>query len=304
MPEIRYIVEPEFDGTRLDVYLSLVGSHSRSTAARLITDNNVRAGGAVARKNHRVTRGEEILLTEPEPVPPEALPEDIPLDIVFEDRDIIVINKPSGICVHPSPGHETGTLVNALLAHCEGELSGIGGVRRPGIVHRLDKDTSGLMVAAKNDMAHTTLAEALKKRDISRIYEALARGNLKEDQFTVNAPIGRHKLDRKRQAIVPDGREAVTHFEVIGRYTGYCHLRCELETGRTHQIRVHLSSIGHPVAGDIVYGGKKSELGLDNQCLHAKRLSFTHPRTGEGLSFETELPESFNNALTILNKLD
>jgi 23S rRNA pseudouridine1911/1915/1917 synthase len=295
--------------SRIDVYLASSGPLSRSAIERLIVQDRVTVNGAVAKKKHRVSPGEVIVVDEPDPVPAEALPEDIPLDVIYEDADLLVICKPRGLVVHPAPGHESGTLVNALLAHCGDSLSGIGGVKRPGIVHRLDKDTSGLMVAAKCDMAHTVLSAAMKKREVTRVYEAIACGNIRMEEFSVNAPTGRHPVDRKRQAVLPNGREAITHVNVLARYNCplstvhcqlYTHLECRLETGRTHQIRVHMAHIGHPLAGDVRYGGKPGELGLDAQCLHAKELAFCHPRTGERMHFFSPLPEYFSKTLAML----
>ena len=284
-------------GSRIGVYLASAGPLSRSAVERLIVQNRVAVNGVTAQKKHRVSPGEVIVVDEPDPVPAEALPEEIPLAVVYEDDDLLVIDKPRGLVVHPAPGHEGGTLVNALLAHCGQSLSGVGGVKRPGIVHRLDKDTSGLMVAAKCDMAHTALSAALKKREVTRVYEALARGNIRQETFSIGAPLGRHPVDRKKQAVRPDGREAVTHVRVLARYEGYTRVECQLETGRTHQIRVHLAHIGHPLAGDARYGGKAGELGLETQCLHAKNLSFSHPRTGERMDFFSALPDYFSVAL-------
>ena len=222
--------------------------------------------------------------------------------MVYEDDDVIVVNKPKGLVVHPAPGHAGGTLVNALLHHCGDSLSGIGGEKRPGIVHRIDKDTSGLLIAAKNDMAHTRLSAQLKDHTLARTYECIVCGNVRQDVGTIDAPIGRSPADRKKMAIVTGGRPAVTHFEVIARYPGYTHLRCRLETGRTHQIRVHLSWQNHPILGDTVYGHKKAELGMDSQCLHAKELTFLHPRTGERVTVSCELPDYFRSVLEKLKK--
>ncbi len=282
---------------RIDIFLARTGPLSRSAAERLIVQNRVTVNGLVARKSHRVSPGEVITVDEPDPLPPEALPENIPLEIVYEDADLLVINKPRGLAVHPSPGHERGTLVNGLLAYCGESLSGVGGVKRPGIVHRLDKDTSGLMVVAKNDSTHVALSASLKKHEVLRVYEALARGMIKQETFTVNAPLGRHPIDRKRQAVRPDGREAVTHVRVLARYQGYTHVECRLETGRTHQIRVHMAHMGHPLAGDTRYGGKTGELGLDSQCLYARELAFAHPRTGKNLRFFVQMPSFFALAI-------
>ena len=229
----------------------------------------------------------------PDPEPAEVRPEDIPLDVVYEDGDVIVVNKPRGLVVHPAPGHPNGTLVNALLHHCGSSLSGVGGVLRPGIVHRIDRDTSGLIIAAKNDFAHQKLASQLQDHTLARTYECIVVGNLKEESGTVDAPIGRCPSDRKKQAVVPDGRRAVTHWEVIARYPGFTHVRCHLETGRTHQIRVHMAYLGHPILGDTVYGSKKPVPGLQGQCLHAVGLRFIHPRTGKPVELFCPLPEEF-----------
>ena len=242
-------------------------------------------------------------MTLPEPEEPEARPQNIPLDVVYEDQDVIVVNKPTGMVVHPAPGHPDGTLVNALLYHCGESLSGVGGQKRPGIVHRIDRDTSGLIIAAKNDAAHLALAAQLADHTLARTYECLAVGNFREDSGTVDAPIGRHPVDRKRMAVVRQGgREAVTHWEVIARYPGVTHLRCRLETGRTHQIRVHLAYIGHPILGDTVYGAKKPVAGLTGQCLHAVGLRFIHPRTGEPVELTCPLPEEFVRMLEKLRR--
>ena len=272
----------ESAGTRLDAFLAAqLPSLTRSAAARLIEGGFVTVDGRPAGKSVRLVGGETVSVTLPEAEEPEARPEDIPLDVVYEDGDVIVVNKPVGVVVHPAPGHPDGTLVNALLHHCAGSLSGIGGQMRPGIVHRIDRDTSGLIIAAKNDAAHAFLAAQLADHTLARTYECLAVGNFKEDSGTVDASIGRHRTDRKKMAVVPDGRRAVTHWEVIARYRGVTHLRCRLETGRTHQIRVHLAYIGHPILGDTVYGAKKPVPGLTGQCLHATALEFIHPTTGK-----------------------
>ena len=241
-------------------------------------------------------------MTLPEPEPVEAVPQDIPLDVVYEDADVIVVNKPSGMVVHPAPGHPDGTLVNALLYHCAGTLSGVGGTLRPGIVHRIDRDTSGLIIAAKNDAAHQYLSAQLADHTLARTYECIVVGALREDRGTVDAPIARHPTDRKRMAVVAGGREAVTHWEVIARYPGYTHVRCRLETGRTHQIRVHMAYIGHPILGDTVYGAKKEVAGLTGQCLHAVGLRFLHPRTHEVVELFCPLPEEFTRMLQKIRK--
>ena len=277
---------------------------TRSAAQRLLEEGRVTLGGAPVKKNRRTEPGEVYAAELPEPELPEPAPQEIALDIVYEDEDVVVVNKPRGMVVHPAPGHPDGTLVNALLWHCGESLSGVGGQRRPGIVHRIDKDTSGLIIAAKNDFAHLALSAQLADRSLSRVYEAVARGEFREDAGTVDAPIGRHPTERKRMAVTERGsRPAVTHWEVLARYRGWTHIRCRLETGRTHQIRVHMAYIGHPLLGDMVYGAKKPERGLEGQCLHARELKFTHPRTGERLHLTTELPEYFRRVLSSLPPL-
>ena len=291
----------ESAGARLDAFLAArLPDLTRSAAARLIEGGLVTVDGKPAGKSARLTGGETVSVTLPEAEEPEARPQDIPLEVVYEDADVIVVNKPVGMVVHPAPGHPDGTLVNALLYHCGQSLSGINGQLRPGIVHRIDRDTSGLIIAAKNDAAHACLAAQLSGHTLARTYECLAVGNFKEDSGTVDAPIGRHRTDRKKMAVVPDGRRAVTHWEVIARYQGVTHLRCRLETGRTHQIRVHLAYIGHPILGDTVYGAKKPVPGLTGQCLHATGLQFLHPSTGEKITLTCPLPEEF---IKMLKKL-
>ena len=284
-------------GARADSFLADGLGLTRSAAVRLIEEGHVTLGGRPIRKNHRVTEGESFSATLPDVRDSELMPEDIPLEVVFEDSDVIVVNKPRGMVVHPAPGHPDGTLVNALLFHCGASLSGVGGEARPGIVHRIDRMTSGLIIAAKNDAAHLSLSEQLQSRSLSRVYEAVALGHFRDDAGTVCAPIGRHRADRKKMAVVPNGRPAVTHYEVIASYDRYTHIRCRLETGRTHQIRVHMAHIGHPILGDIVYGAKKPALGLDGQCLHARQLQFLHPSTGEQIALQTGLPEYFSDVL-------
>lgn len=287
---------------RLDAFLAeSVEGVTRSAAARLIEDGMVLLDGKTAPKSCRLTGTETVEVTLPEPEPIDAVPQDIPLDVVYEDADVIVVNKPSGLVVHPAPGHPDGTLVNALLYHCGESLSGVGGALRPGIVHRIDRDTSGLIIAAKNDAAHQGLAAQLKDHTLARTYECIVTGNLREDRGTVDAPIARDPRDRKRMAVVSGGRDAVTHWEVIARYPGYTHVRCKLETGRTHQIRVHMAYLGHPILGDMVYGAKKPVPGLTGQCLHAVELRFLHPRTGEAVELRCPLPEEFQ---TMLRKID
>ena len=296
------IVTAEESGERVDALLArLLEGFSRSAVQRLLDSGAVLLGEKAVKKNHICSAGEAFCVTLPEIAEIPLLPQDIPLDVVFEDADVIVVNKPRGLVVHPAPGHPDGTLVNALLFHCGDSLSGIGGEKRPGIVHRIDKDTSGLIIAAKNDAAHLKLSAQLSDHSLCREYEAVVRGGLREDAGTVDAPIGRHPTDRKRMAVVPKGgRSAVTHWEVIARYSGYTHVRCNLETGRTHQIRVHMAHIGHPLLGDFTYGAPSPEKGLVGQCLHARRLRFVHPTTGDQIELETPLPDYF---LEVLKRL-
>ena len=293
------VIEATESAERIDALLARsVEGLTRSAAQRLLEQGAVTLGGRPVKKNHRTSPGErfEVVLPEPEPAAP--VPENIPLDVRYEDDDLIVVNKPRGMVVHPAPGHPDGTLVNALLYHCGDSLSGVGGEKRPGIVHRIDKDTSGLLIAAKNDFAHLALSAQLSDHSLARTYEAVVIGNLRADSGTVNAPVGRHPTDLKRMAVTQkNSREAVTHWEVLARYPGYTHIRCRLETGRTHQIRVHMAHIGHPLLGDMVYGRKKPELGLEGQCLHARELTFVHPRSGERLTVTTELPDWFEAVL-------
>ena len=289
------------DGARIDALLpQLIPGTTRSGAQKLIDAGLVLVNGVPVRKNYRTAAGDAIEVSLPDAAETAVIAQEIPLDVVFEDDDVIVVNKPRGMVVHPAPGHPDGTLVNALLAHCGDSLSGIGGEKRPGIVHRIDRDTSGLIIAAKNDLAHRRLAAQLADHSMFRIYEAVVCGNLREDSGTVDAAIGRHPTDRKRMTVRPDGRRAVTHWEVLARYHGYCHVRCRLETGRTHQIRVHMAHIGHPIAGDPVYGRKKPEKGLVGQCLHARELEFTHPRSGERVHLTCPLPAYFTEYLARL----
>ena len=289
-------IEAETDGIRIDMFLAnRMTGLSRSGVQRLIERGLVILDGKPVRKNHKITKGEAYYVTLPEPVTPETKVQEIPLDVVYEDIDVIVVNKPRGMVVHPSPGHPDGTLVNALLAHCGDSLSGIGGARRPGIVHRIDKDTSGLVIAAKNDDAHMSLSVQLKSRTLSRVYEAIVLGSVKADRGTIDAPIGRHPTNRKRQTVTDKhSRNAVTHYEVLGRYNGYTHVRCRLETGRTHQIRTWpISAI---LLGDTTYGRKKLKRAF-RQCLHARELN-THPEPRADL-LKTELPPYFTEVLKL-----
>ncbi len=303
MEPILLRASEESKNQRLDAFLaSSLDGLTRSQATRLIESGGVAVNERAVSKSYKLAGGEDIAVTLPEPEPVEAVPQDIPLDVVYEDADVIVVNKPSGMVVHPAPGHPDGTLVNALLYHCAGTLSGIGGALRPGIVHRIDRDTSGLIIAAKNDAAHQYLSAQLADHTLARTYECIVVGKLREDRGTVDAPIARHPTDRKRMAVVAGGREAVTHWEVIARYPGYTHVRCRLETGRTHQIRVHMAYIGHPILGDTVYGAKKEVPGLTGQCLHAVGLRFLHPRTHEVVELSCPLPEEFTRMLQKIRK--
>ncbi len=313
--EEKRIVNVSFEskGERLDSYLAACEGITRSVAAKLCEGGRIESAGKKLPKNYKLRGGEVITISYPPVESDEAVPQDIPLDVVYEDNDIIVINKPTGMVVHPAPGNSDGTLVNALLFHCKGSLSGIGGVIRPGIVHRIDKDTSGLLVVAKNDEAHLSLSEQIKRHDVSRIYYAIACGNIKAEEGTVNAPIGRSANDRKKMAVIKDpsrsSKDAVTHYTVLERFNGFTFVRCRLETGRTHQIRVHLSSIGHPLLGDEVYGGDKTKFGqasaslISGQCLHAGELSLTHPKMGKLMTFNAPIPENMTMLLEKLRRM-
>ena len=296
----------DLTGERADKFIARSAEGlSRSAVQRLLESGDITKGGKPLKKNEVLTAGDVLEVRIPDPVPTKALPQEIPLDVVYEDEDVIVVNKPVGMVVHPAPGHSDDTLVNALLFHCGSSLSGIGGELRPGIVHRIDRDTSGLLIAAKNDAAHLSLAEQLQDHTMYREYEAVVTGTLREDSGTIDAPIGRHPTDRKKMTIDRKaGRQAVTHWKVLARYPGYTHVQCRLETGRTHQIRVHMAGIGHPVLGDPVYGNRSTAWpGLSGQCLHARRLSFLHPRTGDRMTLECPLPEYFISVLTKLGRL-
>lgn len=303
METIFLTATPEEKGRRLDQFLAeQLEELTRSAAQRLTEEEHVLLGGKPLKKNYKMTGNETLEVHLPDPEPIDAVPQNIPLDIAYEDEDLLVINKPKGMVVHPAPGNPDGTVVNAVLYHCGESLSGIGGAFRPGIVHRIDKDTSGLLIIAKNDKAHLYLSEQLKDHTLARTYEAVVIGGLKEERGTVSAPIGRSPKDRKKMAIVPDGRHAVTHYEVIARYPGYTHIRCKLETGRTHQIRVHMASLGHPIVGDEVYGPSKSKFDLQGQCLHARELTFLHPADGQPRLVKSELPDYFTDLLHKLGR--
>lgn len=296
---VNLTVDGENSDLRLDKYLvSQLEDFTRSAVSKLIEGGQVKVNDKTASKNYKCKAGDRVEIEIPDPVELDVTAENIPLDIVYEDSDLLIVNKPKGMVVHPAAGNYSGTLVNALLYHCKDSLSGINGVIRPGIVHRIDKDTSGLLIVAKNDTAHLDLAQQIKEHSFHRAYQAVAYGNFKEDNGTVNQPIGRHPKDRKKMAVTfKNSKNAVTHYEVISRYEKFTHIRCVLETGRTHQIRVHMAYIGHPLAGDEVYGPKKVITQLNGQCLHAGELGFVHPRTKEYMEFTAPLPEYFTNFL-------
>ena len=304
MTEEAFLVPAESAGARLDkVIADLLPQLSRSAAQKLIAEGAVVLNGKTAAKSEKVKPADEVTVNVPDPVELAAVPQEIPLDIVYEDADLLVVNKPKGMVVHPAPGNPDGTLVNALLWHCRGSLSGVGGVIRPGIVHRIDKDTSGLLIVAKNDFAHAGLSEQIKVHSFRREYRAVVVGHMPQEKGTVAYPLGRSRTDRKKQAVNGiNAREAVTHYEVLTRYQGYDLCRFVLETGRTHQIRVHAAALGHPIAGDTVYGSEKNTLGLSGQCLHAAALGFVHPRTGEYMEFSAPLPPYFTTFLSHLKE--
>lgn len=299
MNNYSFTVTQDFSGLRIDKFLcTQIEDITRSALSGHIENGNVTVNEKSVSKNYKLKNGDVINVTIPQPVEYNAKAENIPLDIVYEDNDLLVVNKPKGMVVHPAAGHYDGTLVNALLYHCKDELSGINGVLRPGIVHRIDKDTSGLLLVAKNDKSHNSLASQIKEHSLTREYEAVVIGNFKEDSGTVDAPIGRHHSDRKKMTVTEkNSKNAVTHFEVIERFGAYTHIKCVLETGRTHQIRVHMAYLGHPVSGDDVYGSKKEKVSFNGQCLHAKKIGFIHPSTGEYMEFDSELPEYFEKFL-------
>lgn len=295
-------VTEEISGDRIDKFLSdQCEELSRSFLQKLLKSGEVYVGSKTVKPSYKVTAGDLISFEVPEADEPEILPEDIPLDILYEDHDVVLVNKPKGMVVHPAAGHYTGTLVNALMFHCKDDLSGINGVMRPGIVHRIDMDTTGVLIICKNDLAHNSIAEQLKEHSITRRYQAIVHGNLKDDEGVIDAPVGRHPQDRKKMCINhQNGKHAVTHYRVLNRFKGYTHIECRLETGRTHQIRVHMSSIGHPLLGDQVYGPAKCPFKLQGQTLHAGILGFIHPRTGEYMEFAAPLPEYFTKLLHVL----
>ena len=299
------ILIADMAGERLDAFVARAAEGlTRSAAQRLIEEGYVNRNGKPAKKNDKLNIGDEISVTLPEAKPVDIVPKEIPLEIVYEDEDVLVINKPKGLVVHPAAGHQDDTLVNGLLFSHADQLSGINGELRPGIVHRIDKDTSGLLAVAKNDLAHTVLASQLKDHSMARTYEAVVCGSFKEDSGTVDAPIGRHPTDRKKMCVTErNGKPAVTHWEVVARYRGYTHVRCRLQTGRTHQIRVHMAHIGHPILGDTVYGRKKPELGQSSQCLHAGVLCFAHPRDGRPVMVMADLPAYFKEVLEKLGRM-
>ena len=297
--------DAETTGQRLDKFLSEnIENMTRSALVNLIESGNISVNGKKIAKNYKIRNSDVISVEIPDPVEYEAEAENIPLDIVYEDDDLLVVNKSKGMVVHPAPGNYSGTLVNALLYHCGDSLSGINGVLRPGIVHRIDKNTSGLLIVAKNDYSHKFLAEQIKEHSFTREYEAIVFGNLKDDNGTVDAPIGRHHIDRKKMTVTErNSKNAVTHYEVIERYRGYTHVKCKLETGRTHQIRVHMAYLGHPVSGDDVYGVSSEKVNFEGQCLHARKIGFIHPKSETYMEFTSDLPDYFKNYIEKLRKI-
>lgn len=303
MREKKFIVVKANVGLRMDAFVSKVDNDlSRTMVQKLIKEKNVLVNGVVAKSSYKVKEKDEVIVKIEEPKETTLKAEEIPLDVVYEDDDILVINKQKGMVVHPGNGNPDGTLVNAVLSHCKGSLSGIGGELRPGIVHRIDKDTSGLIIVAKNDKAHVNMAEEIKNHEVKKVYTALVRGIVPEDSATINMPIARDKVDRKKMAVDKDGKEAVTHFKVIKRYEKYTLLKVKIDTGRTHQIRVHMAKIGYPVVGDEVYSNGKNDFGVHGQMLHSSILEFKHPVTGKELHLEAPLPEYFQNIIDELNK--
>jgi len=301
MHKYVFKITEELEGERIDKALGgLIDSLSRSFIQKFIKDGMVTVNGQIVKQSCKVFTDDEVVFELPDAVEPDIPAENIPLDILYEDQDVIVVNKPKGMVVHPAAGHYTGTLVNALMFYCGQDLSGINGVMRPGIVHRIDMDTTGSLIICKNDKAHNSIAAQLKEHSINRIYHAICYGNIKEDEGIIDKPIGRHSVDRKKMAVNPNGKEAVTHYKVLKRFGNYTYISCKLETGRTHQIRVHMASIGHPLLGDEVYSGRTSTFKLKGQCLHAMTLGFIHPQTGEYVEVNAPLPEYFTHLLEIL----
>ena len=298
----NYFVEPEQEGLRLDVFLSQMEEHtSRSSLQKHIKDGHAKVNGENIKPSYTVCAGDEIVYNSPEPVGVSIVAEDIPLDILYEDEDLLVVNKPKGMVVHPAPGHFSGTLVNAVMFHCKDSLSGINGELRPGIVHRIDRDTTGSLIVCKNDIAHNHIAEQIKEHSVNRIYRGIVVGTVSDEEGTIHAPIGRHPIDRKKMSINErNGKDAITHYRVLKRFDKYTYMEFKLETGRTHQIRVHMASIGHPLLGDEVYGAKKCPFHLKGQTLHAAIIGFIHPTTGDYIEVEAPLPEYFQHLLHIL----
>lgn len=305
MNKFCFIVSEEFEAERIDSFVNkCIDDISRSYIKKCIKEGAVKINNETVLKPSMLVRmGDEVEINVPDTIEPDIEPEDIPLDILYEDMDLLVVNKPKGMVVHPAPGHYSGTLVNAVMFHCKGQLSGINGVMRPGIVHRIDKDTSGSLIICKNDLAHNSIAMQLKEHSLKRIYHAIVYGNIKQEEGIVEAPIGRDPKNRLKMAVIPNGKEAITHYKVIKRMPGFTYVSFRLETGRTHQIRVHMSHIGHPILGDSLYAvGRTCNLKSDGQTLHAKTIGFIHPRTGEYMEFDTKLPEYFAKYLDILDK--
>ncbi len=302
MDAFRFEVSEENSGERIDKFIAAsIDSLTRSYIQKMIADEQCLVNGKAVKASYKVKEEDEISFFLPESVEPDIPAQNIPLDILYEDEDVLIVNKPKGMVVHPAPGHYSDTLVNAVLYHCKGSLSGINGVMRPGIVHRIDKDTSGSLIICKNDMAHHHIAAQLKEHSVRRIYHAIVYGVVEKEEFTIDAPIGRHPKDRLKMAVVPGGKRAVTHIRVLKRFGKFTYIACQLETGRTHQIRVHMAHIGHPLLGDELYAvGRKSPVKCDGQTLHAKLIGFSHPRTGEYMEFDTPLPAYFEHFLNIL----
>jgi len=298
---MNFIISEDMEGERIDKCIPLLAENvTRSYVSKLIKDGNVSVNGAVVKASYNVKEGDNVAFEIPPAFAPDIVPENIPLDIIYEDDDLIIVNKPKGMVVHPAAGHYSGTLVNALMYHCGSGLSGINGVLRPGIVHRIDMDTTGSVIACKNDFSHNSIAEQLKEHSINRCYRAIVIGRMKDDEGTINKPIGRNPNDRKKMAVSVDGKQAITHYKVLERFKDYTYVECKLETGRTHQIRVHMASIGHPLLGDSVYTAAKWPYNLQGQCLHAKTLGFIHPRSGEYIETDAPLPEYFEHLLNVL----